>query len=131
MLRSANGLRCGPGRGGVRPVVRDGRAVDEPIQLPTPRRPPTATGFRLSQARRGLARSRLDFVRPARPKIGATLDLEAFATGLRPAAAGSWRSTASLTAVETTTAGLDGAWATPLPGPNLTIAHATRLNASC
>ncbi|HEX4963749.1 MAG TPA: hypothetical protein VF173_23180 [Thermoanaerobaculia bacterium] len=111
------------GEAGVRLLSRDGRAVAD-LAPPAHRLVVSDHGNRaLALARRGEAwrLARLDFVsRTAEDWVDARL--EAFA----PDYDGDLWLVAernSLMAVETRTGGLDGAWASPLPGPVLTIAR--------
>jgi hypothetical protein len=111
------------GEAGVRLLSRDGRAAAE-LDPPAHRLVVSDHGDRaLALARRGEVWrvTRLDFVsRKAEDWCDARL--EAFAPGFDGSL---WfvANHSGLTAVETATAGLDGAWATPLPGPTLTIAR--------
>jgi len=111
------------GEAGVRLLSRDGRAVAE-LDPPAHRLVVSDHGDRaLALAKRGEVWrvTRIDFVsRKAEDWCDARL--EAFAPGFD----GSLWLVAErhgLSAVETTTAGLDGDWATPLPGAALTIAR--------
>ena len=111
------------GEAGVRLLSRDGRTVAE-LDPPAHRLVVSDHGDRaLALARRGEVWSvtRIDFVsRTAEDWCDARL--EAFAPGFDGSL---WLVTErhGLMAVETTAEGLDGAWATPLPGPALSIAR--------
>jgi hypothetical protein len=111
------------GEAGVRLLSRDGRAVAE-LDPPAHRLVVSDHGDRaLALARRGEVwrATRIDFVsRKAEDWCDARL--EAFASGFD---GNLWlvAERGGLMAVETTTDGLDGAWATPLPGSALTIAR--------
>jgi len=115
------------GEAGVRLMSRDGRAVAE-LDPPAHRLVVSDHGDRaLALAKRGEVwrANRIDFVsRTAEDWCDARL--ETFAASFDGSL---WLVTDpnGLTAIETTAAGFDGAWATPLPGPVVTIARsATR-----
>jgi hypothetical protein len=111
------------GEAGVRLLSRDGRAVAE-LDPPAHRLVVSDHGDRaLALAKRGETWrvTRIDFVsRTAEDWCDARL--EAFASGFDGSL---WfvAERGGLTAVETTAAGFDGAWATPLPGHALAIAR--------
>ncbi|HEV7505042.1 MAG TPA: hypothetical protein VGS07_09040 [Thermoanaerobaculia bacterium] len=111
------------GEAGVRLMSRDGRAVAE-LDPPAHRLVVSDHGDRaLALAKRGEVWrvNRIDFVsRTAEDWCDARL--ETFASGFDGSL---WCVTDShgLRAVETTAGGFDGAWATPLPGPVMTIAR--------
>jgi len=108
----------------VRLLSRDGRSVAE-LDPPAHRLVVSDHGDRaLALAKRGEAWrvTRIDFVsRTAEDWCDARL--EAFAPGFDGSLWLVAEHDGGLQAVETTTGGLDGAWATPLPGPALTIAR--------
>jgi hypothetical protein len=112
------------GEAGVRLLSRDGRSVAE-LDPPAHRLVVSDHGDRaLALAKRGEVwrATRIDFVsRKAEDWCDARL--EAFASSFDGSLWLVADHNGGLMAVETTTDGLDGAWATPLPGPALTIAR--------
>jgi len=111
------------GEAGVRLLSRDGRAVAE-LEPPAHRLVVSDHGDRaLALARRGEVWrvTRVDFV-SRKVEDWCDARLEAFAPSFD---GGLWlvAERHGLTAVETTTPGLDGDWATPLPGAALMIAR--------
>jgi hypothetical protein len=120
----ANGLTAvALGEAGVRLLSRDGRAVAE-LDPPAHRLVVSDHGDRaLALAKRGEVWrvTRIDFV-SRRAEDWCDARLEAFASEFD---GNLWLVAEhhGLIAAETATAGLDGAWATPLPGPALAIAR--------